>query len=233
MTDTDSGVLLAAKVTGRARTKGSLKPICTRDRKHTVYLSEQVQDSGAWRKLVARRLREAQLAQHGEFLRYAGPVEVRLVFFMPRTAAVAGGPIPTHDTEWPTAITVGDIDKLTRNVLDAMLTPKDKAEAVKCSALLADDSQVVLLSVGKFWVPEGEEPGVQILVLKTEPEPIARVLLSSLAQGEVPVGIDRPETPCGCPYFRGEERGGDSAFCACGHESEEHEFGDGACAERS
>ena len=165
---TDSWVLLAAKIGGRPRTKGSMKPICTRDAKHTVHLSEQVAESPKWRRMVARGLREAQLEQHGRLLRHEGPVEVRLVFFMPRQQATGGGPVRSHDTEWPTAITVGDIDKLTRNVLDAMLTPKrdtPRGELPKYGALLADDSQVVLLSVGKFWVPEGEAAGVQVLVL--------------------------------------------------------------------
>lgn len=165
MTETKAGVLLAAKAGGRPRTKGSLKTYCMKDRRHTIRIEEQVAESGAWRRTVARALREAQLEQHGRLLKYEGPVEVRLVFFMPREQSVNGGPIPTHATEWPTAITVGDIDKLTRNVLDAMLTPTKRADFAKCSALLADDSQVVLLSVGKFWVPEDSEPGVQILVL--------------------------------------------------------------------
>lgn len=165
MTETKAGVLLAAKAGGRPRTKGSLKTYCMKDRRHTIRIEEQVAESGAWRRTVARALREAQLEQHGRLLKYEEPVEVRLVFFMPREQSVSGGPIPTHATEWPTAITVGDIDKLTRNVLDAMLTPTKRADIPKCSALLADDSQVVLLSVGKFWVPEDCEPGVQVLVL--------------------------------------------------------------------
>lgn len=170
-----TGVLLSAKIGGRPRTKGSLKPICTRDAKHTVHLKEQVTESPAWRRKVARGLREAQLEQHGRLLKHEGPVEVRLVFFMPREQAVNGGPIPTHATEWPTAITVGDIDKLTRNVLDAMLTPPAKCgrgDLPKYGALLADDSQVVLLSVGKFWVAEVDEPGVDILVLKVDGRPV-------------------------------------------------------------
>lgn len=172
---TDSGVLLAAKIGGRPRTKGSMKPMCTRDAKHTVHLKEQVTDSPKWRRMVARGLREAQIEQHGRLLKHGGPVEVRLVFFMPREESVSGGPIPSHDTEWPIAITVGDIDKLTRNVLDAMLTPAagtSRGELPKYGALLADDSQVVLLSVGKFWVPEGCDPGVQILVLHVT-DPVA------------------------------------------------------------
>lgn len=227
---TDSGVLLAAKIAGRARTKGSLKTYCMKDRRHTIRVEEQVAESGAWRRAVARGLREAQLEQHGRLLKYDGPVEVRLVFFLPREKSVNGGPIPTHDTEWPTAITVGDIDKLTRNVLDAMLTPAKRADFPKCSALLADDSQVVLLTVGKFWVPESAQSGVQVLVLKVRAKETERSLVHDLL---TPAHTDPPMI-CGCPYFRrNKEVSSDSELCGCGHGWREHEFGDGACAERS
>lgn len=158
---------------GRPRTKGSMKPKCTRDRKHTVYLEEQVEESKSWRRRVARACREWQLAHHEKFLQYAGPVEVRLVFFFPRTLAVSEGigtglPVPTHATLWPTHITLGDADKLARNVLDALSTPKDRDDAPVTSALILDDSQVVKLSVAKFWSTADREPGVQVLVMTVE-----------------------------------------------------------------
>lgn len=174
-------VLLTAQAAGRPRTKGSLKTYCMRNRTHTIRYDEEVAESKSWRKTVARALREAQLAQHGRLLSWPGPVEVRLVFFFPREESVAGGNWPTHDTVWPTAITLGDIDKLTRNVLDAMLTPARKQGADLCSALLADDSQVVSLAAGKFWTTEHHEPGVQILVMEMEdhPETVAHVALEN------------------------------------------------------
>lgn len=178
---TDSGVLVSVRVGGRPRTKGSMLPICTRDAKHTVYLDEDITGSKPWRKRVARALREAQLAEHGKFLQYDGPVEVRLVMFFPQTQAVAGGPIPTHATEWPTDIKIGDADKLARNILDTLSTPKKRSEMEGCSALILDDSQVVLLSVAKFWTAEGFEPGAQILVLKAEDPLLQRTVQMGLA----------------------------------------------------
>jgi Holliday junction resolvase RusA-like endonuclease len=169
-------ILAQFRAGGRPRTKGSLRPICTRDRRHTVHLEEEVEESKFWRKVVARACREHQLATNGKFLQYIGPVEVRLVFFFPRTEAKRAGagtgmPIPTHATEWPIHITLGDADKLARNVLDALSTPKRRQDAPLTSALLADDSQVVKLSVAKFWSTADNWPGVQVLVMDVvEPE---------------------------------------------------------------
>lgn len=156
---------------GRPRTKGSLKVYCTKSRDHKIHLEEEVAESKKWRTVVARASREHQLDVAGVFRRHSGPVEVRLVFFFPRDESVAGGPIPTHSTQWPTHITLGDADKLTRNVLDALSTPTKRAQAPVTSALILDDSQVVDLWVAKFWVPADREPGVQVLVMPAqEPE---------------------------------------------------------------
>jgi Holliday junction resolvase RusA-like endonuclease len=169
-------ILIQARAGGRPRTKGSLKVYCVRDRKHTIHLEEEVAESKKWRVAVARAVREAQLATHGKLLEYPGPVEVRLVFFFPRQEAVAGGPVPSHATEWPTHITLGDADKLARNVLDALSAPTKKAQIPLTSALIVDDSQVVSLSVAKFWSTPDREPGVQILVMDVDPpEPTLEV----------------------------------------------------------
>lgn len=167
-------ILAHFRAGGRPRTKGSLKVYCTKDRRHTIHLEEEVAESKKWRTVVARASRAAQAETHGGFLKYAGPVEVRLVFFFPRDLSTAQGvepgtPVPTHSTEWPTHITLGDADKLARNVLDALSAPTKRAQAPVCSALILDDSQVVQLSVAKFWVPADREPGVQVLVMDVDP----------------------------------------------------------------
>jgi len=190
---TDTNVLISLRVGGRPRTKGSMNPICTRDAKHTVYLDEDITDSKPWRKRVARALREAQLAEGGTFWQYAGAVEVRLVFFFPRTEAAAGGPIPSHATEWPIDIKIGDVDKLARNILDTLSTPKKRSEMEGCSALILDDSQVVLLSVAKFWTDADSEPGVQILVLKVTEEATEReVALDMVTTNAAPYSTEVP-----------------------------------------
>lgn len=161
-------ILTQVRVGGRPRTKGSLKVYCLRDRKHSIHLEEEVAESKKWRAAVAKAVREAQVEQHGKLLGYAGPVEVRLVFHFPRQESVAGGPVPSHDTLWPVHITLGDADKLARNVLDALSAPQKRSQIPLTSALIVDDSQVVLLSVAKFWSPADTEPGVDVLVMDVD-----------------------------------------------------------------
>ncbi len=161
-------ILIHTRAGGRPRTKGSLKVYCTRGRDHKIHLEEEVAESKKWRTVVARAVRQAQMETHGRILQHEGPVEVRLVFFFPREESVAGGPIPTHATQWPIHITLGDADKLARNVLDALSMPKRRAQAPVCSGLIADDSQVVLLSVAKFWTAADREPGVQLLAMDVD-----------------------------------------------------------------
>lgn len=150
-----TSTILTCSVTGRPRTKGSLNQ----------HFQEQVADSKRWRRLVARRLREAQIERYGRLLALAEPVEVRLLFTFPRTESVNGGVVPAHDTPWPTPITVGDLDKLIRNIGDAMLRPMNRGQMPLTSALLADDSLIVGIRAWKFWARDGEQPGVLIRVL--------------------------------------------------------------------
>lgn len=156
-------ILANLTVTGRARTKGSLKPV--RTGAGSFYMKEQVAQSRPWRAKVARASREYQLAEFGALRRYEGAVEVRAVFFLPREESVSGGPFPSHDTLWPTAITIGDGDKLLRNVNDALIMPRKRSEAAVTSALILDDSQIVKQSGLKVWVGDGEEPRARILVI--------------------------------------------------------------------
>lgn len=153
---------------GRPRTKGSLKAYCMKDRRHTMRVEEEVAESKSWRATVAKAAREYQLSRYGRIIQHPGPVEVRLVFFFPREESVNGGPIPTHATPFPTAITLGDTDKLERNVLDALITPRKRAEARWCSGLLADDSQVVKLSALKLWADDQHLAGVHVMVEEME-----------------------------------------------------------------
>jgi Holliday junction resolvase RusA-like endonuclease len=168
MTITESPCLAEVWVSGRPRTKGSLKVYCRKDRAHSIHLEEEVAESKQWRAVVARALRTAQIDSAGRILRFQGAVRVALVFVFPRDLSVSGGPVPSHSTPWPTHITLGDVDKLARNVLDALSMPKKKIHAPVCSGLLMDDSQVVTLAVTKLWADGGREPGVWITVTEVQ-----------------------------------------------------------------
>ena len=156
-------ILANLTVTGRARTKGSLDPVRRSD--GSTYMRENNPQSKPWRAKVARACREYQLAEFGALRRFEGPVEVRCVFFLPRTESVNGGLVLTSATEWPTSIVTGDTDKLLRNVGDALLMPQRKADAPVTSALIMDDSQIVSWFGLKIWcVPEYEAAQARILV---------------------------------------------------------------------
>lgn len=143
-------ILTAFTRAGRPRTKGSLRATCTRVPAHKVRYQEETRDSGLWRKQMAKAAQMAHLrATDGILMNYPGAVEVKATFVFQRTMSVAGGPIPSHDTPYPTDIHLGDVDKLARNLLDALTD----------SHVIADDSLVVSLVVHKRWTHLGEEPG--------------------------------------------------------------------------
>lgn len=125
-------------VDGIPKPKGSLKHI-GRGR-----LVEQVAGSGTWRQRVAWASREQH---HGQPL--AGPTvvdfEVRVT--PPKSA------LKTRVT-FPITRSSGDVDKHSRNVLDAL----------KDGGILADDSIVVDLRARKRHCLPGEVPGAVIEV---------------------------------------------------------------------
>jgi Holliday junction resolvase RusA-like endonuclease len=151
-------------VPGRPRTKGSLKFNCMKNRAHTVRVQEEVAESKTWRTKVARACREQQLADHGTLLKHEGAVWVRLWFYFARQEYVNGGVIESHETPFPTNIRLGDIDKLTRNILDALSVPTAENQKPLCSCLIKDDSQVVDLFAQKRWADEEHPEGVSVTV---------------------------------------------------------------------
>lgn len=158
-------VLANVFVPGRPRTKGSLRATCTKNRVHTIRYEESVAESKPWRAAMARALREDQQTRHGRLMQFPGAVQVWLRFWYNREESVNGGLLPSHQTPYPTSILLGDVDKAARNALDAMLTPKGREGMNLCSALLADDSQVVDLMVRKRWASMKYPAGALICVL--------------------------------------------------------------------
>jgi Holliday junction resolvase RusA-like endonuclease len=144
-------ILAQVWVPGRPRTKGSLKFWCTRGRDHKVRVEEQVADSGKWRKHVATLIQQVQLREYGNLLKLDAPVEVRTVYFFQRDQE------DMSDQPYPVAITTGDLDKLDRNVGDALTM----------SGLIKDDKLIVHGPRGKFWAAQA---GAQIMVLRASTE---------------------------------------------------------------
>lgn len=143
-------LVLSCWVPGRPKTKGSLDfqpgrkcECCSRCE---AYLPggravENVAGSGRWRQLMAYAMKIAMSRSWGEgWPALEGPVIVAAVFHLPVKDVAAGR--------------VGDLDKLARNLLDALTD----------AGVYGDDVQVTRLLVDK--VEAGERgPGVDLRVL--------------------------------------------------------------------
>lgn len=131
-------LLVMAWVPGQPKTKGSM---VVRNAKAGT-MKEAVAGSTRWRQLMARAFADGrQLAEA-----WAGPAGVTAYFYLPRDDI--------------TTARAGDIDKLTRNVLDALEDAK----------IWADDVQCVTLDIRKLgvrWSPRGG-PGAFVTVMGYE-----------------------------------------------------------------
>lgn len=118
---------------GQPKTKGSLDVVRAPSAGRKAVVREGVRGSGAWRRLVAERARVAMAGRPA----WGGPVGVRCSFMFATDNVMA-----RH---------VGDLDKLARNVLDALTD----------AHVYLDDSQVVKLFCDKVVEQDGTQ-GVQI-----------------------------------------------------------------------
>ncbi len=160
MIDIASGIIGRLWVQGRPRTKGSLKCLgSSAVSKHVLVEDHKL--SKPWRNTMTNAVR----ALIAEYMRdsgplswepYAGAVEVRLTFFFEREIGVSGNVVPSSQSAYPYAMTIGDLDKLDRNVLDALVG----------GGLIADDRYVCRIVSDKRWAAKGNPGGVQIHVLR-------------------------------------------------------------------
>lgn len=159
-------VLTQTLIPGIARTKGSLT---FRGGKR---VEESVQGSTQWRRLVAQAVRMDITKRWGsDWEPTTGPVGVRMHFWLPTsTEGVSGkGPIKSGS---------GDVDKLVRNVLDALTDAK----------LYRDDVQVVRIVADKMTVEPGtiiEHPCLVLMVWEMDSTEIHydRIAARGLAAG--------------------------------------------------
>ena len=124
-------------VPGRARTKGSLKPthqVLGRG-KCRVGLREDGEHSVPWKNTMIKAIRSACVCE-----RWPRAVVVSLYFRFWREGGIEVG---APGESWPVGHQYGDIDKLTRNVLDALTQ----------SALILDDALVRSVTATKGFAP--------------------------------------------------------------------------------
>lgn len=147
-------------VPGNPRTKGSLTA-------KGGHAKDSVQSS-RWRALMAEQVRRDiarrmshDLDMRGQTLRrpYESAVDVELVAFLSVPAAVTtavalfeGGSAQSSPAIWHNA---GDVDKLARNVLDAIAN--DAKSAIMNGGAIVNDNQVVRLVAEKYAAAPGEQ----------------------------------------------------------------------------
>lgn len=147
-------MIFVFRVDGRPRPKGSL--VCKGGRSHN--LVEAVAGSTPWKLHMIREIRKAfclEPVKDGNrvtgFLRggepwqpLEGAIEVQAIFrFMPE-----------GEHSWPIDGESGDLDKLERNLGDAL----------EQSGLIANDRNIVSWTARKRWCYEGEVPGAWVQV---------------------------------------------------------------------
>lgn len=147
------GTGLRFLVHGVPATKGSLKPV-PRGR-HTALIESHI-TSKPWREAVKWAALEAIAKREGTgdpFATLSGPVEVLVTYSFPKPKSA-----PKTRRIWPVTRSSGDIDKLLRNILDALVDV----------GIMGDDSQVVRDIQEKAYVGEYpssmESPGAEVIV---------------------------------------------------------------------
>jgi Holliday junction resolvase RusA-like endonuclease len=135
-------------VSGLPKPKGSLRPVGRLGQK--ARLIEQVDPKGVWKTAI-----KAEALKHVDGEPYTGPVQARLSFYFPKPQK------PRHAQ--PTTRTSGDVDKLQRNVFDALQTKSG-------AGLIQDDSQIVHVIAEKHYVNMNTpEPGIWITLTPYQP----------------------------------------------------------------
>jgi hypothetical protein len=144
--DGELAPLLQLWVDGVPRPKGSMKNVAERGK--AARLIEDNPRSAAWRQAMQDKIGTVTGFGRGVGWPVARAVDVQVVFLFERG--------PTHGAE--EAIPGDDLDKLARNVLDAL----------QSAGAIANDRQVVGLVVGKAWISPvaSDVPGAMITLME-------------------------------------------------------------------
>lgn len=137
-------------VHGQPKPKGSLRHV------GKGRMVEQVTGSRPWREAV----KYAALDAYAGPAAIVGPVAVDIIVTVAKPKSA-----PKNRRTWPITRSSGDSDKHARNVLDALVD----------AAVIADDSQVIVLVVQKTYPGEAlsalESPGA-LIVVRTLTDPL-------------------------------------------------------------
>jgi hypothetical protein len=169
----EPGLMAIARATfipGHARPKGSLEPQIVRGGggrpTGKVRMVESSTDGPRWRRTIAKHVKALGWA------RIDGPCVVQMGFWFD-PASVGHQLAHLDEGDYPTHPAIGDLDKLVRNVLDAL--GADETGKGNGAELYADDRQVVAFGdTFKRWARPwfAEKAGLELRVW-----PIERVTL--------------------------------------------------------
>lgn len=156
-------LLTATWVPGHPRTKGSLELVNAGGRTKTgARRAPALQDSDAsrtWLLLTVGRVRE-DLRRRAPYHRPSTePIYARMAFWIPPYHRIAESGIDElAAAAWERA---GDVDKLARNVLDALSAPDADTETArrKRAGVYADDVQVQTMNVERYAASDFSPPG--------------------------------------------------------------------------
>ena len=124
-------------VRGQPITQGSMRAFVVKGRPIITSANKNLKD---WRTLVALQAQTEATVE----CPLDGPFFMTLEFYMPRPKS-----LKKRGMDYPIRARSGDIDKLSRAVLDSLT-----------NVFYKDDSQVVQMDVKKNWANEEQPPGV-------------------------------------------------------------------------
>lgn len=148
-----TSVLLEFFVPGFARPKGSLNAT-SRIGSTKVRMVEQVDPEGIWRKRCLKYAHAAAKSQGVQLPLTDQPTALAVLFLFDR-------PDNPKFPNFPATTSVGDVDKLARNIFDALTPTKSPLS----NRVLIDDSRFVNLLAHKDWAAPTEEPGAFVQIL--------------------------------------------------------------------
>jgi hypothetical protein len=154
-------IIVDVFVPGAAKTKGSME---VRNRA-TGAMKESVAGSSRWRALMAQAVRDdldRRHPTHGQAICFPWPGAVSVTVGAYLTPPATWGSDYDACLSWPIWARAGDLDKLVRNVLDAIgstsKNPKYNGGAI------VDDNLVCRIVANKHVAPETTAAGVRIIV---------------------------------------------------------------------
>jgi len=171
-------VLAECWIPGRPRTKGSLND-------HGNGGMSDSPDSKRWRAHMVASVRDAASTEQGALS--TRPIRIEALCFMPATAAEEledDGVTAYAATSTKRTSGNGDLDKLARNLLDALARDLHD-DARKGADLFTDDTRVIDMPIRKVLASSVFGPG--ILVRVTELDAIEVMRMQSLAMATLTI----------------------------------------------